>query len=85
MWEIDDIIGIANKWLILQNRIVSMKMNGDFRDGADALNLITELYTDEVQLNAEAVAKYEAKRVPIRNEIFDDWQEQGKSLFPCSC
>lgn len=48
--EIDDIAVIAEAYVILHNMIIQMQMSGDFTEEAGSLNLVIEIFTNDVEL-----------------------------------
>lgn len=66
MWELDDVISVAQTCIILHNLLVRMQRNGDFKYEAGDEYFISEFYECDESVADEAAAEYEVNRQRIR-------------------
>lgn len=57
IWELEEVINVAQACIILQNLIVQMHQNGELRDEAVGDNMITEFYDVDQEAAAEDATK----------------------------
>lgn len=81
VWEVEDIIVVADACIRLHKRIVSMQQNGEFSEEAGGHNLITEVYEHDLQYAQEAAVEYQNMLIAIAENFGDTWQEHVISMI----
>ena len=74
-WNLDDIVCVSESCCILHNMIVRIHQNGEFRNEADGINVITEFYNVDREQSRIAAEEYQENRIWNREEVVHHWQD----------
>lgn len=70
--KLDDVVAIANTFVILHNITAHMQQNGDFLEKSDGEKRITKLLQDDEKARNLATIEYEENRRLIQSEVRTD-------------